>query len=257
MSAGGKLVLSYKSALKPGKDQFYFDIGNYKQDSFFNPEYIQISEALLAHDRRGNLIKSPFVIYGGSVDIETGSEVWAYKINPYLNRTREHFCSHHHFPEHTKSDFPAAVINKGNIVYFANSIFTQYAEYGQMLFRDTVIAAMDKAIGELSFYSSLGSSGRVSLMHQPQKNRFILHLLYAVPVKRAGNAIPSCGLKDIEVIEDIVPLRDVSCSIKFDRNIKKVYQALANKEINWSQSNGRINLVVDEINCHQLIVFEY
>ena len=63
----------------------------------------------------------------------------------------------------------------------------------------------------------LPSAGRISLLHQKEKSRFVLHLLYAPPLER-GRCL---------VIEDMPEIHNVEVSINLDKKIKRT---------GWSQS---------------------
>ena len=65
----------------------------------------------------------------------------------------------------------------------------------------------------------LQSSGRINLLHQPEKSRYVLHLLYATPIQR-GRA---------QVIEDLVPYSDTDVQINLKKISKKYLQFLVIK----------------------------
>jgi hypothetical protein len=74
------------------------------------------------------------------------------------------------------------------------------------------------------------------------------HLLYAFPVKRG---------KEMEVIEDIIPLRDVEASLRLPVQAKKVYLAPQLEELPFQQENGKIRYTVPLLDCHQMVVIDY
>jgi hypothetical protein len=242
--------------MQPNCDQLFFNIGDYCGINEFNPEYIQIGQKLLRKDIEGNLVKSPFVIYQGSINIKTDGIEYAAKINPFFNRTLEHFCSHQHAPDDKKSEFPAVFV-KENICYFSNKIFTAYADYGQALYRDIFYAVIDDMLGGFIISTSLQSAGRISLTHQLAENRYVLHLLYASPIKRAGNAMPQWNIKDIEVIEDIVNIKNICLNISINKNINRISLPLTNQELDFAYDKNRIKFVVPELWCHQIVLLEY
>ena len=256
LSKGGKLMISYEAALRPENNEFYFNLGKYVGKSGYSPEYLSVRNSLFSLKPAGRLIKSPFVIYGDSVDIETDAQVYADKLLPVFNRTLAHFSSHQHAPDGKKSQYPA-VIMKENICYFAHAIFTAYANNGQMLYRELFFTMLDHLLDGVMAETSLQSAGRINLMEQKHANRYILHLLYASPIKRGGNAIPVWNIRDIEVIEDIVKIADVKCSLKLPKKIKSVKEALTGREISFTQTGGRIEFTVPELECHQLIQLCY
>ena len=94
----------------------------------------------------------------------------------------------------------------------------------------------------------LPSAGKVSLLHQKEQNRFVLHLLYSPPLLRANN---------VEVIEDFVEIRKVDLEFRLDRPIQKVYQIPSGKELEFEVMEGLIKLKVPAFTMHTAIVLEY
>ena len=85
-------------------------------------------------------------------------------------------------------------------------------------------------------------------MDQTAEHRLVNHLLYASPVKR-GNGI--------EVIEDIIPLRDITVKLRTDKTPKRVYLAPEKRDIPFTYENGVLSYTVDKLNCHAMAVIDY
>ena len=96
--------------------------------------------------------------------------------------------------------------------------------------------------------SSLPAQGVTTLMNQECENRYISHMLYAVPVKRGT---------DTEIIEDIIPIYNVKASYMLNKKIKRVYLAPQMKDIDFEQKDDRVEFTVPKIDCHQMIVMDY
>ena len=60
----------------------------------------------------------------------------------------------------------------------------------------------------------LPSAGRVSLLKQSNRHRYVVHLLYSPPLQRG----------EVQVIEDIIPIYNVSVELAVLEKIKKVMQ---------------------------------
>jgi len=166
---------------------------------------------------------------------------------PYFNRDYNHFCSHRNTPYTTgDSQFPAAV-RKGNVIHFAHRVFSAYRAMGQQYLRDIVINALYLLCPDLQVQVSMPSGGRISFMRQKTENRWILHLLYAVPIHRGEN---------IEVIEDIVPLYNIPCSVALDTQPEKVWLAPSGENISFEWKNGRVVFTVPELYRHAMVIIE-
>ena len=255
LAGGGKLLLSSASGLTPDKSEFALDIGlKLRGQSAFDPDYIVPGEGM-----KTPWVRGPLVIHGGAFDIEAGAgwETLASRRDPYFNRAWNHFCSHQHTPDEKDSAFGAAFSN-GQIVYFAHSIFTQYRNFGQMLYRDMVKDALDILLPEPNLEVAMPSTARASLMNQAEHNRAVLHLLFAVPVKRGADS-SSWGDKKaaLEVIDELFPLNDVACTVRLDQPVKSVKLVPENQELPFEIAEGAVRFVVPEVLCHQMVELSY
>ena len=242
---GGKILISGASGLTPDQTEFALDIGlKLVGKSEFDPDYITPTDAMPTPFVRG-----PFVIGGGARNVEGNADwkVLATRRDPYFNRAWNHFCSHQHTPDEKESPFAAAFSN-GQIVYFAHSIFTCYRQLGQMLTRDLVKDALAILLPRPNVQTNLPSTARVALTEQAAHNRAILHLLFAIPVKRG---------KDIEVIDELFPLAHVKCEVRLDKPVKQVKLVPENQQLPFETSDGAVKFSVPELLCHQMVELSY
>ena len=139
-----------------------------------------------------------------------------------------------------------------NGIYIATAIFREYATVGSLIAKQTVCAAIDRLLGVNKTLSvSLPAQGTVTFMEQPDKNRSILHLLYAPKTVK--------GSQKIEVIEDCVPLYNTKVQLNVGEDqISRVYIAPQLTDIEYSVSNkGMLTFEVPEISIHAMVVIEY
>ena len=241
-ASGGKLLFSGASGLNAARDRFALDIGlTLRGKSEFDPDYIIPTEFCPTSPVRG-----AFVVHGGAWNVEAkDAEVLAHRADSYFNRTWEHFCSHQHAPDAQTSEFPAVVAGE-DWVYFAHAIFTRYRLDGQPLFRDLVQDALARLLPTPRVETTLPTSARVSLMQQKTQlnERTILHLLFAVPVKRGEN---------IEIIEDLFPLQNIECAVRVSHNVSSVRLVPSNEELNWTRDGDAIRFTVPMLLCHQIV----
>jgi len=180
------------------------------------------------------------------IELSGGTEL-AKVIEPYFNRTAEHFCSHQHAPSSGISHNSGITMGKDGI-YIAWQIFTDYAEKGELIAKNVVCYALDLLLeNEKSLETNLGSVGVATLMQQKEHNRTVAHLLYAAPVKRG---------KDIEIIEDIYPVSGVALKVKLPHEVERVYLAPQNKELEFETKDGYTCVNDITVDCHQMVVFE-
>ena len=256
LDAGGKLVLSYQSGMHLDQQSFHFNLGEVDGQSEFDPEYIQISTGLVNQQKSDTLVTTPFVIPGHSMQVQpAGAVVLADSYQPYFNRTPEQFCSHQHTPESEKSQYPAAFIANDNILYFSHAIFSAYDQRGQMLYRDLFYAAFAQ-FSELSASTNLPSCGRISLLEQASEQRYVFHLLYAQPIKRGGQ-----GDKSVEVIEDVLPVYEVECSLILKNRPCRVFLPLSGAalpfDITEEKQGYGLQFRVPKLDLHEIVLIDY
>lgn len=237
---GGKILATGKSALYEDKNEFCLDLGaEWIKESPYRPDYFRPSVKI---DGMGD---TGYVMYGRGERVRCiGTELGA-RENPYFNRSYKHFCSHQHTPN--SGEYGGAGMTEGQDgIYIAWDIFNDYAVSGEIHLKQITVFALDRLLGERkTLKTNLPAQGVATLMEQ--NSRQICHLLYASPVKR-GNGV--------EIIEDILPVYDVSVSIRTDKNISRVYLAPQMEEIPFTYENGRVTAQIKKLECHQMAVFE-
>jgi hypothetical protein len=63
--------------------------------------------------------------------------------------------------------------------------------------------------------------------------------------------------RSVEVIEELLPLRDTEVSLKLEKPVSKITLEPQGQELEFSQNGDEINLKIDEYSCHQMVVIEY
>ena len=93
----------------------------------------------------------------------------------------------------------------------------------------------------------LPSAWRVSLLHQPQHQRYVAHLLYAPPLGRG----------DVEVIEDLPEVRDVRIAVDVPETVKTARLIPGEREVAFEQRDGAVHVRVPAFSMHTGVVLEY
>jgi hypothetical protein len=259
LADGGKLFLTGTSGMNLSDNMFAFDIGAEDHgENELAPDYVLPAESL-----RPVNVHSPMVMYYPSRKIKVTSGQSLGKVfNPYFNRTFTHFNSHQHAPaQPNPSGFDSGVI-KGNILYLAHPVFVNYYAYGAVAYREYVVQALKMLLGnDCSLYSNLPSIARTTLTEQKEEHRYILHLLYG-PTATVGGAsgeIPGqipFKPKEIQIIDDLPDLHDITVSMKLPRPISRVVRQPQGSEIPFTQKDGRVEFTIDSFSCHHMIVLK-
>jgi hypothetical protein len=257
LAGGGKLLLTGESGLRKDGRGFAFDIGaEWSGKSEFSPDYI-----LPKREFRPKFISSPFVMYFASQRIRaTSGQSVGTIYDPYFNRDYLHFCGHQHAPaKPEKSGFDCAVFN-GNIAYLAHPVFSIYRAYGAVAVRHYIACVIRALLTEpLVEFKDFPSTARVTLSRQEETKRWILHLLFANTVNRGGPIRLSGGTVtanvSIEVIEELLPLRQIQISLRLSGRVTKVTLEPQGSSLPFQIGDGIIHLQVPELTCHQMLAF--
>lgn len=255
MAGGGRALLTGRSGLRPDLSGFAVDIGaSYEGESPHQPDYLEAPESL-----RPSFVESPLVMYHRSQQVrpEKGEGLGWIRA-PYFNRTWRHYCSHQHAPVAGRTGYPAAV-RSGNVLYLAHPIFSIYHALGAVAYREYAARAIRSLLrdGE-TLHTDLPSGARVTLTRQETERRWVLHLLYA-PRNLRGAQIqisPEGYVRDsypVEVIEDLVPLHDVTVELRLPRAVSAVTLEPQGQPLPFETADGSVRLTVPEFTCHQMI----
>ncbi|MCX7012367.1 MAG: hypothetical protein NTW86_07365 [Candidatus Sumerlaeota bacterium] len=242
-AAGGRLILSGESALDPRRKRFQLDVGaEYGGASEWQFDYTLVSDAIAK-----NMVRSPFLNYTAGVKTRvTDGEVLARTIAPYFNRTYRRFCSHANTPHSQEAEYPA-VIRKGQTIYIAAKIFTLYRQHGMKLYRDLVVNCVNLLLPKRMLTVDLPSGGRVTLMKRENGNQYVIHLLYATPIKRGS----------VEVLEDCVPLYHIPVAFRTREWVESVELVPGGKPISFRRTTRGISFTLPKLLGHQMAVLSF
>ena len=95
--------------------------------------------------------------------------------------------------------------------------------------------------------ADMPSAGRMNLLHQPERERYVVHLLYASPIQRGA----------VSVIEDLVPLHNTRVEVDFEEEIQRAYLIPSGENIPMERKGDKVVLIIPEFTCHTALVLEY
>lgn len=240
---GGKVLLLGGSGVNEAGDGFGFDCPfTYQGKSDFDKDYIKVTESI-----EKNMVTSPILCYSSAYKVAGEGTVLSHVYEPFFSRTYEHYCSHYNTPYgEEKAAYPGAIQN-GNIIYIAHPIATLYKEFGSSYHRRYFKNILDLLYKENRIDIKLPVQGRVHLLEQEAKKRYVLHVLYGSPVQRGG----------VCVIEDLPELTNINTKVMVEEEIKKVKLVPQNIELVFSQEGKEIEFTIPKFSSHQMVVFEY
>jgi hypothetical protein len=242
---GGSLIVMGEGALNRSRDRAVLEIGaTYLGPASFDRDYLVVGDAL-----NSGLVESPFLNYKPAIRVkpEPGTEILAAIREPYFSRTYGKFTSHQNTPYQLDDAKHPGVIQRGNILFIAHALDKMYYDHGARLHRDLFMNALKRVHTRPMVETDLPSAGRISLLHQPEQNRYVAHLLYGPPIQRGR----------CEVIEDLPVLHEVPVTVDLPDPVKRALLVPDLQELPLSKKDGKLSVIVPRFQCHCAVVFEY
>ena len=140
-----------------------------------------------------SLALSDRVVYlpGENIEAGRGVSVWVERVLPYFKRNDLTYFSHSQAPPRSKADRHPAVVGGRNFVYFADPIFREYRQSGNIAVRDGCLEALHRLIGPAPFGEGLPTT--VLCVPRRRGKDLLLTLLHYIPTRKA---------LDIDMIEE-------------------------------------------------------
>jgi hypothetical protein len=212
----------------------------------FGPSPFSATYFRAARETAADVPATDNVMYEPSIRVKParGAKVLARIVEPYFERSWRHFCSHRQTPPDRVSPYAAAV-EKGPVAYIAYPIFTAYEKHGNLPYKYLVRNIIDRLLADPAVRAKGPSSLEVSLMKQP--GRLVVHLLNFVAERRTP---------DLDIIEDIFTVDGIELSVAVKGRVKSVYIAPDRRKLEYELRDGRVNLRVDGLHGHAMVVIE-
>ncbi|MCU0771146.1 MAG: alpha-L-fucosidase [Verrucomicrobia bacterium] len=178
--AGGKLIISHKGGCDAtGKWSLDFLPIRIERELDLFPAYWRTKPGLSTE-----LARTDRVFYQqGLVVSAPGCEVLVERVLPYFKRDDVRYCSHLQTPPRSESSGQPVVVAGERFVYFADPIFREYRQSGNIAARDAWRLAMQRLIGPAPFGHGLPTT--VQVYPRRRGKDLILTLLHYVPVRKA------------------------------------------------------------------------
>jgi hypothetical protein len=216
----------------------------YLSDSSFDCDYTLIKDTLYPI-----FVKTPFLNYDAAIQVKPISEVevLADIFEPYFNRTSEHYCSHQKAPfKDTKAQHPA-IVKKDKCIFIAHELDAMYHKHGARIHRDLFRNCLDLIYKNPIIEVDLPSAARINLLHQANEKRYVLHVLYSTPIRRGITS----------VIEDSVPLENITIAFQFPKEIKSVSLIPDKQELDILQNDSMYVVTIPRFKTHCALSFHY
>jgi Hypothetical glycosyl hydrolase 6/Beta-galactosidase trimerisation domain len=250
VAKGGKVLLTGKSGVDP-QDGFVFDVGAQWQGTseMKGGDYVLPITPLQADE-----IDMPLFMYLPSerINVTHGASLGEV-YDPYFDRTARHFSGHINIPCQPEPSGYAAGVENGGYIYMAHPLFSAYFQVGAVRMLEMAESLILYALDRPKLVdTNLPRAGRVTVRHQPEYNRDIVHLLHATPALRGElwNA-------NIQPIQDIIPLMDTVVSVEIRGTVQSVRLVPENMELPFRSDFDRIEFTVPRFCGHAMIEIQY
>ncbi len=246
VDAGGRVLATHRSGEAAGGEA-RFALPEWPVDAIgaqpLHPDFILALEPLAK-----GLPGVPFVAYepGLEVAARPGSEVLAEAYSPYFERTYAHFCSHAHSPVAGKAAYPSAV-RKGGIIYLSHPHCSAYVTHGQTEDAQIVRNALDLLLPSPLVRAGAPSTCHITVTRQPERGRWIVHLLHYIPERRAEGR---------DLIQDVIPLHAVPLSVRTPVPPSACTLAPSGEAVEFTWHGGRVEFTLSKIRGNQMVVLE-
>ncbi|MBI3912116.1 MAG: beta-galactosidase trimerization domain-containing protein [Armatimonadetes bacterium] len=245
LHGGGNLILSYKSGTdRETESHFVLDEMPVRLlgEARYSPDFVTPRETIAAH-----IPPSEHVMYERGLEVEplADAEALADVWWPFFNRTWEHFCSHSHTPVERKSNFPA-VVRRGRVIYFAHPIFGMFMRHGARTYKQLMLNTLALLLPDPLVQAEAPTTAHITLLHQPQDRRHVLHVLHYIPEHRYS---------DIHTIEDVLPLHNLRVGLRLPAP-RRAYLAPSMAPLPFEGKDGRVWLTIPEVRGHAIVALE-
>jgi len=241
---GGHLLLSHEALLDPDTREFALseEMGlHYEGPLEHTPSFFRLRPNFLHRLR-----DYEYVLMGGGSAVTPGpmTDVMADAYASYFNRTADHFTSHSYSPRTDPTGTPA-VTWFGNVAYLYGPFFQDYQREGDSIYRRVVGNALDLLLPQRLLTTDAPPTTEATVTRQG--NRHVVHLVNYQPNRRGAH---------VEVIEQVVPLHDVSIGLRLDHAPSKVSVVPAGPDLAVEYREGRATTIVPVVREHAMVVFE-
>jgi hypothetical protein len=243
---GGALLASYKSGLDAAGQKFAKDLFGVQLlgEAPYSPDFLLPSGPI-----GEGLPETEHVMYLRGLEVKAGNDaaVLTDIVNPYFNRTWEHFCSHRHTPSAGETGSPG-IVQKGSAIYFAHPIFTQYGKNAPRWVKTLFTNALKMLLPEPVLEIEAPTTTLTALNAQPVEDRWVLHILHYIPERRG---------QDFDIVEDVIPMYGVKVRVRVPDEVTEVSYVPRGETIAFKQDGDVVEFTALKVEGHQMIELKF
>jgi len=167
-------------------------------------------------------------------------------VEPYFDRTWEHFSGHNQTAARYPTRTFAAVVGKHGAA-FGFDLFRQYATHGNQHLRALLSAVLGELLPDPLICSSAPTHTEISVTRQSKPNRTIVHVLSYAPQRRTPT---------LDLVEEPTPLVDAEICLRLPQKPAKATLQPAGKPFAFTYTDGYASFTLTSTAGHDMVVFE-
>lgn len=238
--SGGKILAVGKGGLNAqGEYPACFGV-EYAGEATVYPDFIRAEGELASGLEEGN----EYVIYQrGECARATCAKPVLYATSPYFKREGDRFCSHRYTPS-AKGEPYAVGFRNDDVLLLTHPLFSQYRHNAPRWCKTLVSNAIDSLTNARLVRHNGPSTLSVSLLEQTQQQRYCLHVLSYVPVRKSAT---------IDIIEERTVVCDLSVDLTLPKQVKAARLVPDGQEL--TIQDGRI--VIPRVDGYAIVELSY
>ena len=135
-------------------------------------------------------------------------------------------------------------MRRGQAIYFANPIFTEYDALAPNWEKRMFLNALDMLLPAPLVRHAGPTTMQVTINEQAAENRWVVHMLHYIPERRSQH---------IDIIEDVIPLYRVKVALRAPRPVRGIACVPQMEGLAFESNGGYVEFVVPKIEGHQMV----
>jgi hypothetical protein len=119
--------------------------------------------------------------------------------------------------------------------------------HGVLTYKRLFLNALKRLLPDPLVETNAPSTARISLQRQEAEKRTVAHVLHYVPEQR---------YREIQTIEEAIPLHEVALSVRLEREPRRVYLAPEETDLPFRWEGERAKVTLPRVRGYALVVFQ-
>jgi hypothetical protein len=173
-----------------------------------------------------------------------GAKALVQVVEPYFERTYDHFSGHSYTAPDKLSEYAAAVQN-GRVITFSVPLLEAFAKNASVPYRQILGNCIDLLLPQPLIRD--GGPAHLEATAVRKDGVTIVHLISFLPSRQA---------EGLDIVTDPFPLVDMPISVRMDAAPKRLTLQPEGKEMPFTYADGYASTTVTVLNGHTMLVFE-